>query len=69
VKFAPKAWSAICDLVGGEDRIADYNRTWNDGFIVNLGTSQEEGKQIGGKDLKGWHVDGDFFVSVVSPDR
>lgn len=64
-KFAPKAWSAICDLVGGEERVADYNRTWNDGFIVNLGTVEEEGKEVGGRDLKGWHVDGDFFVSGV----
>lgn len=62
--FAPKAWEAICDLLGGEDRIADYNRTWNDGFIVNFGTPEGDGKDIHGRDLPGWHVDGDFFVSV-----
>ena len=69
-EFAPKAWSAICDLLGGEERIADYNRTWNDGFIVNLGTPQGEGKDIGGRDLPGWHVDGDFFVHYLdSPEQ
>jgi hypothetical protein len=69
-EFAPKAWSAICDLLGGEERIAQHNRTWNDGFIVNLGTPQGEGKDIGGQDLPGWHVDGDFFVHYLdSPEQ
>lgn len=69
-EFAPKAWSAICDLLGGEDRIADYNRTWNDGFIVNLGTIEGDGQDIGGQDLSGWHVDGDFFVHYLdSPEQ
>ena len=69
-KFAPKAWAAICDLLGGEERIGDYNRTWNDGLIVNLGTPEGEGKDIGGQDLPGWHVDGDFFVHFLdSPEQ
>lgn len=69
-EFAPKAWSAICDLLGGEERIADYNRTWNDGFIVNLGTPEHEGKDVPGGDLPGWHVDGDFFVHYLdSPEQ
>ena len=69
-EFAPKAWSAICDLLGGEDRIAQHNRTWNDGFIVNLGSPEGEGKDIGGRDLPGWHVDGDFFVHYLdSPEQ
>jgi len=69
-EFTPKAWAAICDLVGGEERIADYNRTWNDGLIVNLGTPQGEGKDIGGRDLTNWHVDGDFFVHYLdSPEQ
>lgn len=68
--FAPKAWAAICDLVGGEDRIADYNREWNDGLIVNLGTPEGDGKDIPGEDLPGWHVDGDFFVHFLdSPEQ
>ena len=69
-EFAPKAWTAICDLLGGEDRIADFNRTWNDGFIVNLGTIENEGKDVPGGDLPGWHVDGDFFVHYLdSPEQ
>jgi len=69
-EFAPKAWDAICDLLGGEDRIADWNRTWNDGFIVNFGTPEGQDKDIGGRDLPGWHVDGDFFVHYLdSPEQ
>src|SRR5262245_4613591 len=30
--FAPKAWDAICDLMG-EDRIDPAKVTWGDGFI------------------------------------
>ncbi|GAB7365852.1 hypothetical protein MBLNU230_g7183t1 [Neophaeotheca triangularis] len=68
--FAPKAWTAICDLLGGEARIADYNKTWGDGLIVNLGTPEGDGKDIGGHDLPGWHVDGDFFAHYLdSPEQ
>lgn len=69
-EFAPKAWSAICDLVGGEDRVADFNRTWNDGLIVNLGTPEGDGRLVTGNQLQGWHVDGDFFVHFLdSPEQ
>jgi hypothetical protein len=37
--FAPKAWSAICQLLGGEHKISCEKEFsgWSDGFIVNLG--------------------------------
>lgn len=55
------------DLVGGEERISDDEyRTWQDAFIVNLGTPEDEDKVIHPSDLDGWHVDGDFFVSPGS---
>ena len=69
-EFTPKAWRAVCDLLGGEQRIADYNRTWNDGLIVNLGTPEGSKQDIHGQDLPGWHVDGDFFVHYLdSPEQ
>lgn len=69
-QFAPKAWDAICDLVGGESRIAEENRTWKDGAIVNFGTVEGEGKDIHPTQLTGWHVDGDFFVHYLnSPEQ
>lgn len=36
-EFAPKAWAAICDLMGGEDRIDEQNSLWQDNPIINLG--------------------------------
>ncbi|ETI26175.1 hypothetical protein G647_02952 [Cladophialophora carrionii CBS 160.54] len=68
--FAPKAWDAICDLVGGEDRVTEMSKTWSDSFIVNLGTPEGEGKEYGPKELDGWHVDGDFFIHFLdSPEQ
>ena len=34
-EFAPKAWAAICELVGGEDRITDWCKDWRDSFIFS----------------------------------
>lgn len=61
--FAPKAWAAICELLGGEERIATQSGIWGDGFIFNLGTPEWESKPAPPepKQLIGWHVDGDFF--------
>lgn len=73
-EFAPEAWSAICDLLGGEGKIAEGTTTWDDALIVNLGTAeneerQEEGVHLG-KDLREWHVDGDLFRHFLdSPEQ
>lgn len=68
--FAPKAWSAICELLGGEDRIKPDSATWNDAFIVNLGTPETEGKPTQHRALQKWHVDGDFFIHFLdSPEQ
>lgn len=41
-EFAPKAWAAMCELLGGEEKISDSEefRGWSDGFIVNLGREE-----------------------------
>lgn len=68
--FAPKAWAAICHLLGGEGRTAPESRTWNDAFIVNLGSPESEGTWPKPADLEGWHVDGDFFTHFLdSPEQ
>ncbi|KAF4623510.1 hypothetical protein D9613_001664 [Agrocybe pediades] len=70
--FAPKAWAAIKDLVGGEDRIHKDASTWGDSFIVNLGTEEwEKTKEpLPPQDLDNWHVDGDFFIHYLdSPEQ
>ncbi|KAJ6599917.1 hypothetical protein DFH09DRAFT_1129057 [Mycena vulgaris] len=67
-EFAPKAWDAICELVGGEDRISEQTKVWKDSFIVNLG---KEGQgEVAFRELDGWHVDGDFFIHFLdSPEQ
>jgi hypothetical protein len=69
-EFAPRAWAAICELCGGEDRITKESRLWRDSLIVNLGSAEMEGKPTPPQQLEGWHVDGDFFVHYLdSPEQ
>ncbi|KAJ6469261.1 hypothetical protein C8R45DRAFT_1055112 [Mycena sanguinolenta] len=67
-EFAPAAWAAICELLGGEARISDKTKKWNDSFIVNLGVEGQG--EVPPRELEGWHVDGDFFVHFLdSPEQ
>ncbi|ORX34511.1 hypothetical protein BD324DRAFT_636193 [Kockovaella imperatae] len=70
-KFAPTAWDAICDLVGGAERIDDDKRSWSDGFIVNLGSEEfPPERTTHPTELKRWHCDGDFFLHFLdSPEQ
>lgn len=74
--FAPSAWQAICDLLGGEDRIAPSSAIWDDGLIVNFGCHEPGEAKTGEvewtqpRDLRGWHVDGDSFTHFLnSPEQ
>ncbi|KAH7354475.1 hypothetical protein B0T11DRAFT_288713 [Plectosphaerella cucumerina] len=69
--LAPKAWSAITELCGGEDRITKNSREWRDALIVNLGKPEYEGVELTHpRELDNWHVDGDFFVHYLdSPEQ
>jgi hypothetical protein len=67
--FAPKAWAAVCDLVGGADRIA-RPYTWGDGFIVNLWQGADRPWSPASPRSTGWHKDGDFFRHFLdSPEQ
>ncbi|KAK0621187.1 hypothetical protein B0T17DRAFT_508561 [Bombardia bombarda] len=69
-QFAPRAWAAICELCGGEDRVASWSKMWKDSLIVNLGTALGEGRPVPPHKLDGWHCDGDFFVHFLdSPEQ
>ncbi|KAF8078290.1 hypothetical protein FPV67DRAFT_1464832 [Lyophyllum atratum] len=71
-EFAPRAWDAIKDLLGGEDRIDEKSSSWGDSFIVNLGTDglERANELVDPQDLDNWHVDGDFFVHYLdSPEQ
>jgi hypothetical protein len=69
--FAPRAWDAICDLVGGPGRIAATEPyRWNDGFIVNLGEGADRPWADASAAAPGWHKDGDFFRHFLdSPEQ
>ncbi|GKT44052.1 uncharacterized protein ColSpa_04233 [Colletotrichum spaethianum] len=64
-EYAPKAWAAICELCGGEDRVAPESKEWKDSLIVNLGSEEFEGREVDPRELEIWHVDGDFFVHYL----
>lgn len=71
-EFAPKAWAAICELLGGEERLSDdWARNWSDGFIVNCGTPEyRPDDELEFRTLDNWHTDGDFFVHYLdSPEQ
>ncbi|HZM78569.1 MAG TPA: hypothetical protein VFC19_22815 [Candidatus Limnocylindrales bacterium] len=66
--FAPKAWGAVCDLLGGAQRIQPYE--WNDAFIVNLWQGGERPWRPASPESPGWHKDGDFFRHFLdSPEQ
>ena len=73
-EVAPRAWDAICDLVGGEDRIADpwgnSKPSWGDGFIINFSLGADTPWQPPSSEVSGWHKDGDFFRHFLdSPEQ
>ena len=54
-QIAPKAWRAMCDLVGGAERVAT-EPSWGDGFAVNLGKPGMEWEPPAADfDGAGWH--------------
>ncbi len=73
--LAPKAWDAILDVIGGEDRIepgviglpatghftAVNSHEWSDAFIVNFRRGADQPWQPPSAATKGWHKDGSYF--------
>lgn len=67
--FAPRVWDAVCDLLGGEERIV-RPYTWGDAFIVNLFEGADRPWQDASPHVGGWHKDGDFFRHFLdSPEQ
>jgi tetratricopeptide (TPR) repeat protein len=54
-EFAPRAWAAICDLLGGPDRIK--TRSWSNYFNLNFCEFAELGFDRPEPDWVGWHID------------
>ena len=73
-----KAWGAICDVVGGEDRIdtRDYKAkghfgqfsalTWSDSFIVNFNHGADRPWEPITSENGRWHQDGAFFKHFLN---
>ena len=69
-EFAPRAWAAMCDLLGGADRINQERATWSDGFILNLSFQADQPYREPSPEAGGWHNDGDFFRHFLdSPEQ
>lgn len=54
-EFAPDAWAAICDLLGGPERI--QTRSWGQYLILNLCDGSPYGGDQPGPHASGWHID------------
>ncbi len=69
-EFAPTAWDAVCDLLGGEQRVIDPNAAWSDGFVINFSVGADGPWEPPSAHTKGWHKDGDFFRHFLnSPEQ
>lgn len=73
-ELAPKAWAAILDVVGGEDRLESQvmqieskhfstidSSIWSDAFIVNFHKGADQPWQPPSAKVGGWHKDGSYF--------
>lgn len=69
--FSPKAYGAIADILGGEERLAEWSRLWHDGFVVNFGhLDYKPTDTIDFRHLNGWHTDGNWFAHFLdSPEQ
>jgi hypothetical protein len=62
--FSPKAFAAICELCGGEERV-DGEQVWVNAFIANYGLGRDKEWLPPGPEIGGWHVDGDNFLHFL----
>jgi hypothetical protein len=73
-EISPKAWAALCDVAGGEERIdhrvmeieskhfTTINSTeWSDAFVVNFRRGADQPWVAPSPASGGWHKDGSFF--------
>jgi hypothetical protein len=67
-QYTPRVYAAVCQLMGGAERIPS-NTQWGNGLIVNYGYRAEE-RWIPPERAAGWHKDGDFFLHFLdSPEQ
>ncbi len=67
--FAPRLWSALCQLAGGQERLSDAEPGIGQ-WVVNLGRGRDEEWVEPGPSTQGWHIDGNFFRHFLdSPEQ
>ena len=73
--LSPRAWGAICDVAGGEERIETRvlglppaghftsinSFEWSDAFIVNFRRGADKPWEPPSARVTGWHKDGSYF--------
>ena len=77
-EVAPKAWAAILDVIGGEERLETQvmrlksghftsinSFLWSDAFIVNFHRGADQPWQPPSAIIKGWHKDGSYFRHFI----
>ncbi|KDR66402.1 hypothetical protein GALMADRAFT_106528 [Galerina marginata CBS 339.88] len=61
-ELAPGAWEAMCEIVGGEDKIDPVRERYHgDQFIINFGSDYWETATPPPQELRGWHHDNDWY--------
>ena len=73
-EISPRGWGALCDVVGGEERIDPRvyeiesrhfttidSFEWSDAFIVNFRRGADQRWQAPSAAVRGWHKDGSYF--------
>jgi hypothetical protein len=68
--FAPRAYQACADLVGGAERIRDPMNIFVEGFIVNFNDGADRPWEPPSSRVPGWHKDGNWFLHFLdSPEQ
>jgi len=78
-EVAPKAWAALMDVIGGEDRLETQvmkldtsghfstinSWLWSDAFIINFHRGADQPWQPPSPNVGGWHKDGSYFRHFI----
>jgi hypothetical protein len=68
--YAPKAFAAAADLVGGADRIKRPSMIYPEAFIVNFSEGADRPWEPPSAQSPGWHKDGNWFHHFLdSPEQ
>ncbi|TVR54421.1 MAG: hypothetical protein EA425_01975 [Puniceicoccaceae bacterium] len=67
-EFAPRAYAAIVQLMGGPDRLLNPDIRWGNNFLANFAVGRDEPWVAPGPDSfsgANWHVDGNWFMHYL----